>query len=67
MRTDLGAFFEDADGQLAFLFLRELREADAGGQPRRPGADDDHVKIHRFSFHDQPRMVDQVKSMAGEL
>jgi hypothetical protein len=57
MRADLGTLFENADSELAFLFLRQLREANAHGQARRPGADDDHVKIHCFSFHDDSRLV----------
>jgi hypothetical protein len=35
--------------------LRELRKPDTHGQPGWASADDDHIKIHCFSFHDIPR------------
>ena len=43
----------------------QLRQADGGGQTRRPCADDDHVKIHCFSFHDYSRLMIVIIKAAG--
>ena len=37
--------------------LSQLRQVNAHGQSRRSGADDNHIKIHRFSFHAIPRVI----------
>ncbi len=51
MRADLGALLEDADRDLATPGLGPLLEADRRGEPRRAGADDDHVVFHKLAFH----------------
>ena len=53
MRAHLLALLEDGDGDAFQLLLRiglvvqanELRELVRGREPRRPGADDDHVDV----------------------
>ena len=45
MGADLGALLDHDDGG----FRRELLEPDRGGKPGRPGADDDHVELHRLA------------------
>jgi hypothetical protein len=45
MRADLGALFHHDDGDVR----RELLEPDRGGEPGRPGADDDDVELHRLA------------------
>ena len=51
MRADLRALFDDADGDLLPLFLGKLTQPDRGRQTRRPRADDNHVKFHRFPLY----------------
>ena len=58
-----GAFLEHRDLELAELFalllalfdgqvvrLGELCQAIGAGEPRRPGADEQHVHVHRLAF-----------------
>ncbi len=45
MRPHLGAFFEHRDGNGGI----PLFQADRGGKPGRPGADDDDVEGHRLA------------------
>ena len=45
MGADLGALLDHDDRDVR----RELLEPDRGGKPRRPGADDDDVELHRFA------------------
>ena len=47
--SDLGALFDDDDGDLAALGGRILLQTDRGGQTRRTGAHDDDVEFHRFT------------------
>ena len=49
MRADLGAFLDDADGGLAARFLRELLQADRGGEAGRPRAHDHDIELHAFA------------------
>ena len=46
MRADLAALFEHDDGKLRV----DLLEPNGRGEPRRPGADDDDVKLHALAF-----------------
>ena len=52
MRTELGCLVEHADAHVAIVLRGELAQSDRGGQPRRAGADDDHVELHALPFHD---------------
>ncbi len=52
MGSHFCAFFKNANGQFPLLFLSQLREMDTHAQSRWPRTDDDHIKIHYFSFHD---------------
>ena len=45
MGADFGAFLDDDDAGVR----RQLLQADRRGEPRRPGADDDDVVIHRLA------------------
>ncbi len=47
MGADLGALFENADGN----FGRELLEADGGGEAGRAGTHDHHIILHRLALH----------------
>ena len=49
MRADLRALLDDADGGLAARCLRELLQADRGGEPGWPCADDHDVELHAFA------------------
>ena len=49
VRADLGAFLQDADGDVLAGFGGELLQADRGGEAGRPGADDDNVVFHGFA------------------
>src|SRR5438034_52255 len=52
--ADLRAFFEDANGDLAALLLRDLLQANGCRQARRTTPDDNHVVVHRFARHAPP-------------
>ena len=45
MRADLGALLDHDHAE----FRRDLLQPDGGGEPGRPGADDDHVEFHGFA------------------
>ena len=45
MGADLGALFDHDDAEIGI----ELLEADRGGEPGRPGADDHDVELHRLA------------------
>jgi hypothetical protein len=46
MRADGGAFLQDADGHVGL----ELLQANGAREPRRAGADDHHLILHRVAF-----------------
>ncbi len=50
MRANLRTLFHDADIQLATRFRRQLQKPAGRTEAARAGADDDHVKVHGFSF-----------------
>ena len=50
VRAHFRAFFDDADADVAAVFLCELFEADGGGEAGGAGADDEHVVVHAFAF-----------------
>ena len=47
-RTDFGALLQDADGEVGVSGAAELLQPDRGGEPRGPGAHDDHVVAQRL-------------------
>lgn len=47
-RTDFGALLEDADGEVGVSSAAELLQPDRRGEPRGPGAHDDHVVAQRL-------------------
>ena len=49
VRADLRTLLEHADADVLALLGRELLQADRRGESRGPGADDDHVVLHRFA------------------
>ena len=54
----LGPLFEDADADVATGLDAQLPETNRRRKAGRPGADDDHVEVHRFPLHrPHPREV----------
>ncbi len=56
VRTHLRALLDHADGELAVLLGGQLLQTDRGREPARPRPDDDHVELHRFTFHASLRL-----------
>jgi hypothetical protein len=52
MRSDLGAFFEHTDADLAPRLRGELLQTNRGRQTRGPAADDDDIVFHDFAWHE---------------
>ena len=51
MRTDLGAFFDDADAEIDVAVGAQLLEPNRRRQPGWAGADDYDIVFHRLPFH----------------
>ena len=51
MRADLGALFDDADGELAASGGGELLQTDRRGEAGRPRPDHDDVVLHPLALH----------------
>src|SRR6185437_3759064 len=51
MGADLRTLLDDADGDLARGFLRQLLQPDRGGEARGAGPDDHDIVFHRLALH----------------
>ena len=50
MGADLRAFLEHHHGNVVALLGGKLLQPDGGGEPGRPGADNDDVELHGLAF-----------------
>src|SRR5208283_2933190 len=53
VRADFRAFLQHTDRELRV----QLLDSDRGGKARWAGADHNHVKFHRLTFHEGPRRI----------
>jgi len=52
VRPDLSTFLNDTDGEFLFRLIGELLDATGRGEACGARTDDQNIKLHRFTFHD---------------